>query len=109
MMKETRESSAMSVTCPACGLSASSGFAASSKRASAIRGDDEDGDPGRRARYAHLGREPSEAQDDDRDRWAPDPLAHHEAVFALRLQRLHRLPWLQGLRHQGVLLSLIHI
>src|SRR4051794_4479744 len=35
----------------------------------------EDGDPGGRPRHAHLGREPSAAEDDDRDRRPADPVA----------------------------------
>ena len=64
--------------------------------------DDEDGDPGGRARHAHLGREPPPAQADDRGRRAADPVAHHEAVFALRFQRLRGLPGVPGLCDQGV-------
>ena len=41
-------------------------------------------------------------QADGRDRRNADPLAHHEDLLGPWRQRLHRLPWLQGLYDQGV-------
>ena len=50
-------------------------------------------------------RAPAEA--DGRDRRPADPLAHHEDLRRARLQRLRRLPRLQGLHDQGVLRQLL--
>ncbi len=63
--------------------------------------------PRRRTRHAPVGGDRLPAQAHGRDRRAADPVAHHEDLQPLRVQRLRRLPRLQGLRHQGVLLELL--
>ena len=72
------------------------------KRESRTGSGREDGHPGGRARHEAGRGDGGPAEADGRDRRPADPVAHHEALRALRLQRLRDRARLQGRVHQAL-------